>query len=210
MSSSREISVRGLDTWKLLVVPANLGNLLVANYISLTELQSFFDRYFETGTENRQRRSFYRNCVAWKRSGRSRILSLKEFLFGDVWSTGTISIYDAKWTRNFLCANRSYRRETDRTSLFPQRIFSSFSLPGGNVMRKQDKLRSRTAIEASSIQTKAQKRIAPLFFHETIVVGYLSSYFSTKRKPWREKNFNEDPSIDMIIGLARRSRGRRA
>lgn len=154
----------------------------------------------------KQRRLFYRNCVAWKRSRRTRILSLKEFLFGDVWSTGTISIYDAKWTRNFLCANRSYRRETDRTSLFPPRIFS---LPGGNVMRKQDKLRSRTAIEASSIQTKLQKRIAPPFFDETIVVGYLRSYFSTKRKSWREKNFNEDPSIDMIMGLARKSRGRR-
>lgn len=158
----------------------------------------------------KQRRLFYGNCVAWKRSRRTRILSLKEFLFGDVWSTGTISIYDAKWTRNFLCANRSYRRETDRTSLFPPRIFSSFSLPGGNVMRKQDKLRSRTAIEASSIQRKLQKRIAPSFFVEMIVVVYLGSYFSTKRKSWREKNFNEDPSIDMIMGLARKSRGRRA
>lgn len=52
MSSSREISDRGLDTWRLLVVPANLGNLLVANYISPIKLQNFFDRYFETGTEN--------------------------------------------------------------------------------------------------------------------------------------------------------------
>lgn len=158
----------------------------------------------------KQRQLCYGNCVAWKRSRRTRILSLKEFLFGDVWSTGTISIYDAKWTRNFLCANRSYRRETDRTSLFPPRIFSSFSLLGGNVMRKQDKLSSRTAIEASSIQTKLRKRIPPSFFDETIVVGYLRSYFSTKRKSWREKNFNEDPSIDMIMELARKSRGRRA
>lgn len=77
-------------------------------------------------------------------------------------------------------------------------------------MRKQDKLRSRTAIEASSIQRKLQKRIAPSFFVEMIVVVYLGSYFSTKRKSWREKNFNEDPSIDMIMGLARKSRGRRA
>lgn len=65
----------------MLVVPADLGNLLVANYISLTKLQNFFDRYFETGTKNNGGHSIETVSLG-KEVERS--LSLKEFLFGDV------------------------------------------------------------------------------------------------------------------------------
>lgn len=57
-------------------------------------------------------------CRVAKKSS-NRLSSLENFSWIARRSTGTLSIFHAKRTQNFLSAEESYQKETDRASLFP-------------------------------------------------------------------------------------------